>query len=150
MGSLADGAVIIGPKPHEKSLIPELTGEKNSDSLMSPTPFVLLSISGLGWLITGMIVREMTFHCAFKLIGTTGSILRTFCVRPNGPLLKLLLFWNGTVTSDAMGFCDALARSSLVGLTGARLLLRAANRLSHPGYGLRHPNCRYRICSSCP
>ena len=45
---------------------------------MSPTPFVLLSISGLGWLITGMIVREMMFHCAFKLMGTTGSILRMF------------------------------------------------------------------------
>src|SRR5262245_18356340 len=150
MASLADGAVIIGPKPQVKSLIPELTGERNNDSLKSPTPFVLLSIRGLGWVITGMIVREMTFHCACKLIGTTGSMLRTFRLHPNGPLLKLLLFWNGTVTSDAMGFCDALARSSLVGLTGARLLLRAPNRLSHPGYGLRHPNCRFRIYSSCP
>jgi hypothetical protein len=75
-------------------------------------PFVLLSISGWGCLITGMMVREMTFHCEFKLIGTTGSMLRIFCVRPNGPLLKLLLFWNGTVISDAIGFCDALARSS--------------------------------------
>src|SRR5215471_9158398 len=79
-GSLAVGAVTIGPKPQAKSLIPELTGERNSDSLMSPTPFVLLSISGLGWVVIGMIVREMTFHCAFKLIGTTGSMLRTFCV----------------------------------------------------------------------
>src|SRR5262245_40172482 len=150
MASLADGAVIIGPKPQVKSLIPELTGERNNDSLMSPTPFVLLSISNLGLVSRGMIVSEMTFHWAVKLIGTTGSMLRTFCVRPNGPLLKLLLFSNGTVTSDAMGFCDALARSSLVGLPGARPFARAANRLSHPGYGLRHPNCRYRICSSCP
>src|SRR5262249_28991897 len=125
MASLADGAVIIGPKPQVKSLMPELTGERNSDSLMSPTPFVLLSISGLGWVVTGIIVREMTFHCALKLIGTTGSMLRTFCVRPNGPLLKLLLFWNGTVTSDAMGFCDALAKSSVVGLPGARPFARA-------------------------
>src|SRR5215472_11519253 len=115
MASLADGAVIIGPKPQVKSLIPELTGERNNDSLMSPTPFVLLSISGLGWVVIGMIVREMTFHCAFKLIGTTGSMLRTFCVRPNGPLLKLLLFSNGKVISEAMGFCDALARSSVPG-----------------------------------
>src|SRR5262249_51277672 len=114
MASLADGTVVIGPKPQVKSLMPELTGEKNSDSLMSPTPFVLLSITGLGWAVTGTIVREMTFHCEPKLIGTTGSMLRTFCVRPNGPLLKLLLFWNGTVTRDAIGFCDALARSSSV------------------------------------
>src|SRR5215469_360254 len=123
MASLADGAVTIGPKPQVKSLIPELTGERNSDSLMSPMPLVLLGISGLGWVITGMIVREMTFHCAFKLIGTTGSMLRTFCVRPNGPSLKLLLFWNGKVVSDAIGFCDAFARSSSV--PGCRPLARA-------------------------
>src|SRR5215471_15422127 len=114
MGSLADGAVTIGPNPQVKSLIPELTGERNSVSSMSPMPLVLLLISGSGWVVTGMIVREMTFHCAFKLIGTTGSMLRTFCVRPNGPLLKLLLFWNGTEINEAMGFCDALARSSSV------------------------------------
>src|SRR5262245_15690450 len=105
MRSLAVGAVTIGPKPQVKSLMPELTGERNSDSLMSPTPFVLLLISGSGCVVTGIIVREMTFHCAFKLIGTTGSMLRTFCVRPKGPSLKLLLFWNGKVVSDAMGFC---------------------------------------------
>src|SRR5262245_41384514 len=125
MGSLADGAVTIGPKPQVKSLTPELTGERNSDSLMSPTPLVLLSISGLGWITIGMIVREMTFHCEPKLIGTTGWMLRSFCVRPNGPLLKLMLFWNGTLISDAIGFCDALARSSLVGLPGARPFARA-------------------------
>ena len=112
---------------------------------MSPTPFVLLSISGLGWLVTGMIVREMTFHCAFKLMGTTGSMFRTFCVRLNGPTLGLVLFWNGTLTSDAMGFCDALARSSV-----CRALLRATNRLRHPEYQLRHPNCRVGTCSSYP
>src|SRR5262249_37341087 len=110
MASLADGAVTIGPNAQGNSLIPELPGERNSVSSMSPMPLVLQLISGSGWVVTGMIVREMTFHCAFKLIGTTGSMLRTFCVRPNGPLLKLLLFWNGTLTSDAMGFCDALAR----------------------------------------
>jgi hypothetical protein len=26
-------------------------------------------------------------------------------VRPNGPFLKLVSFWNGTLTSDATGFC---------------------------------------------
>src|SRR5215470_20035893 len=88
-----------------------------------PTPFVLLSISGSGWVVTGMIVREMTFHCAFKLIGTTGWMLRTFCERPNGPLLKLLLFWNGTLINEAIGFCDALARSSSV--PGCRPFARA-------------------------
>ena len=36
MGSLADEAVTIGPKPQMKSA--ELTGERNSNSLMSPTP----------------------------------------------------------------------------------------------------------------
>ena len=30
----------------------------------------------------------------------------------------------------------------------ALALLRALNRLSHPGYGLRHPNCRFGACSS--
>src|SRR5262249_49680168 len=81
---------------------------------MSPIPFVLLSISGLGWLvITGMIVREMMFHCAFTLMGTTGLMLKTSCVRLNGPTLGLVSFRNGTAISDATGFCDALANSSV-------------------------------------
>src|SRR5262249_8072771 len=75
-----------------------------------------------------MIVREMTFHCAFKLMGTTGSMLRTFCVRLNGPTLGLMLFWNGTLTSDATGFCDALARRQRIDSTIAVVAINQRRR----------------------
>ena len=52
--------------------LPGCTGDRNSDWVMSPTPLVLLSRSGSGWLIKGMMVREITFQSAFKCIGTTG------------------------------------------------------------------------------
>ena len=41
---------------------------------MSPIPFVLLSNIGSGWLITGMMVREITFQSLLKCIGTTGNV----------------------------------------------------------------------------
>src|SRR5262245_65203915 len=91
---------------------PGCTGDKNNDWVMSPMPLVLLFISGSGWLINGMMVREITFQSAFKRIGTTGWMLSISCVRLNGPELKLVLPWNGTLTRSAIGFCDAFCKSS--------------------------------------
>ena len=42
------------------------------DFVMSPTPLVLLSKNGLGWLSNGMMVREIRFQSSLKCIGTTG------------------------------------------------------------------------------
>ena len=47
-------------------------GERNNDCVMSPTPLVLLSKNGLGWLSNGMMVREIRFQSSLKCIGTTG------------------------------------------------------------------------------
>ena len=75
-------------------------------------PLVLLSDNGSGKLINGMIVRRDQIPFSFKCIGTTGCTLSISCVRLNGPELKLVLLWNGALTRSAIGFCDALARSS--------------------------------------
>jgi len=40
------------------------------------------------------------------------------CVRLNGPVLKLALLWNGTLTRSAIGFCDCFARSGTWPLKG--------------------------------
>src|SRR5215470_1498725 len=49
-----------------------------------------------------------------------GWMFRTFCVRANGPIPKLLLFWTGTLMSLATGFwtafCKLAAPSRLVWL----------------------------------
>jgi hypothetical protein len=79
----------------------------------SPIPNVLLLNTGSGWLVSGAMVREMTIQSLLKCKGTTGWMLRTFCARLNGPTLKLVLFWNGTLIRSAMGFCASLARFSL-------------------------------------
>src|SRR5262245_35712341 len=92
---------------------PGWDGERNSDWVMSPIPLVLLSNTGSGWLITGMIVREITFQSEPNGIGMTGWMLRMFCTRLNGPVLKLMLFWNGRLIKFATGFCDALASASV-------------------------------------
>jgi hypothetical protein len=57
MRLLAVGTVTIGPRPQEKSLIPEDAGERINDSLVSPIPNVLLLNTGSGWLVSGAMVR---------------------------------------------------------------------------------------------
>jgi hypothetical protein len=64
-----------------------------------------------GWLMTGMIVRVMRFHWSVSLIGITGWTFRTHTVRFSGPVLKLKLFWNGTLIRSATGFWVCFARS---------------------------------------
>src|SRR5215468_6441970 len=39
-------------------------------------------------------------------------MFNTSCVRLNGPPLKLVLLWNGTLTRSAIRFCDFFAKSS--------------------------------------
>src|SRR5262245_48982789 len=46
IGSVADGTVKTGPTPQIKA--PGCVGDKNSDCVTSPMPFVLLSKIGLG------------------------------------------------------------------------------------------------------
>ncbi|MCU0964949.1 MAG: hypothetical protein MUF08_07820 [Burkholderiaceae bacterium] len=53
-----------------------------------------------------MIVRVIRFQSLFSSIGITGWMLRMFCV------LKLVLFWKGTLIRLPTGFCASLARSS--------------------------------------
>ena len=51
---------------------PRCVGEKNNSSVTSPMPLVLLSNSGLVWLINGaMCARSDSSHC-FMCSGTTG------------------------------------------------------------------------------
>ena len=60
---------------------------------MSPIP-LLLSTPGPseGFQITGSIVRVMMFHSRLIEIGTTGWMLRMFCVPLSGPKFRLVLF----------------------------------------------------------
>ena len=51
---------------------PRCVGEKNNSSVTSPMPLVLLSNSGLVWLINGAMVREIRFQSALMCNGTTG------------------------------------------------------------------------------
>jgi len=72
MRLLAVGTVVIGPRPQEKSLMPEDTGEGINDWLVSPIPNVLLLNTGSGWIVSGAMVREMTIQSFPKCRGTTG------------------------------------------------------------------------------
>jgi len=49
-------------------------------------------------------VRVMIFHSSLTEIGITGWMLRTFWVFFSGPKLRLVLFWNGTLTRLPTGF----------------------------------------------
>src|SRR5215472_4951482 len=64
--------------------------------------------------------RRMLEWLNLTSIGTMGWMFRTFCVRANGPIPKLLLFWTGTLMSLATGFwtafCKLAAPSRLVWL----------------------------------
>ena len=59
-------------------------------------------------------VRVITFQSLLMLMGITGSIFSTFCVPSSGPVLKLVLFWNGALIMLPTGFCAIFANSSLV------------------------------------
>src|SRR4051794_11311267 len=93
-------------------IAPGSAGEANSDWVMSPIPWLLLSDIGLGWLSRGTMVREMMFQSGPRGIGMTGCMLSMSCARLNGPVLKLVLFWNGRLIMLAMGFWAAFARAS--------------------------------------
>jgi hypothetical protein len=54
----------------------------------------------------------MMFQFLFTSIGITGWMFRMFCVPDSGPVLKLVLFWNGTLIRLPTGFCASLASSS--------------------------------------
>ena len=41
-------------------------------------------------------------------IRITGWMFKMFCVPDSGPTLKLVLFWNGTLTRLPTGFCASL------------------------------------------
>jgi hypothetical protein len=114
-------------------------GERNAENCTSPRPFVRSSDGVIaGCEMTGMMVRVMTFQSALTLIGTTGWILRMFCVPFCGPTLKLVLFWNGTLIMFAIGFCASFASSSALIAANAgeaaavamsRMMLRWVRRL---------------------
>src|SRR5215469_1109276 len=71
-------------------------------------------------ILLGAIQRIIRFQFSLTSIGTMGWMFRTFCVRANGPIPKLLLFWTGTLMSLATGFwtafCKLAAPSRLVWL----------------------------------
>ena len=67
-----------------------------------------------GFQITGRIVRVMMFHSLLTEIGTTGWMLRMFCVPFSGPKLRFVLFWKGRLIRLPTGFCASFASSSSV------------------------------------
>ena len=96
--------------PQMNSFEPD--GERKKLGLMSPIP-VAWSMPGAsgGWLMMGTMVRVMRFQSSVSLIGITGWMFRIQTLRFSGPVLKLKLFWNGTLIRSATGFCVFLARS---------------------------------------
>src|SRR5216683_697099 len=111
---VAVGKVATGPTPQIN--FPGFAGDRNAVKLMLLRPKLPLPPGvKLGCDTSGMIVRVMRFQSWLKVIGTTGWMLRTFWVLPlllGGPFPKLVLFWNGTLTTLATGFCAILASIS--------------------------------------
>ncbi len=80
---------------------------------MSPMPLARPSPWNIaGCEITGTMVRVMMFHSGLISKGITGWMFRMFCVPLNGPVLRLALYWNGTLIRLPTGFCASLASSS--------------------------------------
>ena len=71
-GLEAVGSPMIGPTP--QVTLPALAGDQNRVSMVSPMPKTE-SVSPTGTLLTGMMVRAMTFHFS-PVNGTTGCTLR--------------------------------------------------------------------------
>src|SRR5689334_1372909 len=58
-------------------------------------------------------IRGMRFQLSVNLVGITGWIFKVFRSRANGPILKSVLFWKGTLIKLATGFCVAFCKSSV-------------------------------------
>ena len=81
---------------------------------VSPMPSLVPNVPGraTAFQITGRIVRVMMFQSLLTEIGTTGWMLRMFCVPFSGPKLRFVLFWNGRLIRLPTGFCASFADSS--------------------------------------
>jgi len=74
--SLPVGSSSTGPAPQIRPLAVGFLGEKKKLCTMSPMPDWLVPGTTSFWSMrTGRIVRLMTFHSAFNVIGTTGCTL---------------------------------------------------------------------------
>ena len=74
VGAFALGMVKTGPIPQIRG--PGCVGEKNNSSVTSPMPLVLLSNSGLGWLINGAMMHEIRFQSWLNVEYFLGAIER--------------------------------------------------------------------------
>ena len=91
----ADGWHLTGPTPHSQPLT-GLAGERKAENMVGPVPngTVCAGWNG-GCQTSGKIVRVMTFQSSLMWIGITGCTFRMSCVPLFGPVLNLVLFWNG-------------------------------------------------------
>ena len=70
------GSSSAGPAPQMRPPAVGFLGEKKKLCTMSPTPdWLVPGITSFWSRTTGRIVRLMTFHSAFSVIGTTGWTL---------------------------------------------------------------------------
>src|ERR1019366_5327678 len=67
--------------------------------------------------MTGRMVRTMTFQSSLMESGTTSWMLAVYFIALAGPMPKSQLFWMGTLTRLAMGFCSFLASSASAALS---------------------------------
>src|SRR5580698_9090248 len=87
-------------------------GDKYSDNCTSPRPLTSPRPgANLGCSITGMMVRVIRFQSGVSLNGTTGSIKSESWTLEFSPTPNVVLFWNGTEITEAIGFCACFAIS---------------------------------------
>ena len=73
------------------------------------------------------------FQSLWIEIGITGWMFRMFCVPLSGPVLKLVLFWKGTLTRLPTGFCAILASSSaLISACASEVAAKAVTSVAEP------------------
>src|ERR1700723_1682011 len=119
-----------GPSP-QISLPKGLTGDIYSDSCTSPKPLTFPRPgASVGCSITGIMVRVIRFQSEVSLNGTTGSIKSASWTLEFSPTSKVVLFWNGTEITEAMGFCACLAISDVSSALADPLWQSVTNR--HP------------------
>src|SRR5215468_2291252 len=106
----------------------------------------------------GTMVRVMRFQSSVSLIGITGWMFRSQTLRFSGPVLKLKLFWNGTLMRSATGVLRLLRQVGVALFVPAcwrRALLRAqwvreerAEREADdvPGHGTPHAGPCAAVC----
>src|SRR5215469_10465725 len=88
---VAVGITNAGPMPQIN--FPGFPGERKREGFKSPKPYSPpVGALEYGCHTIGRIVRVIKFHWSLSLMGITGWIFRTSCVRSYGPMLKLLLF----------------------------------------------------------